>query len=356
MDVCASCGMLPVAVAAGRGPPVKELPVKRALFPAVILVALVSGSILSAQTAATQPASAPASQPGKVLATVGNYAITSAMVDDIIARIGRTDLPPNAREQLVGQLMFLRLEDLFMDAQKIQATDADLEEARKEIAAVAATQNLTADQFLEKKGLSQADFKRRVRERRMFKDALSDEKVSEFQKAHPDYFNGTKVEASHILLRCPMLGDTDEQKKTLAKIEGLAADIKAGKITFEDAAKANSDCPSKAKGGSLGEFSYGDMVPEFAAVAFAAKIGDVTPVVRSKFGYHIIKVTGRKDATEAAEPIRSKQVAQSSLMAELQNKIFAQTLADQPLKIMKEEFPKPVEAQTRPAEATTQPK
>ncbi len=342
----------------GRGPLAKEPPVKCALIPVVILtIGLVTSSVLFAQAAATQPAtSAPASQPCKVLASVGDYTITSAMVDDVLKRLDKNDLPPGAREQLVAQMVFFRLEDLYMDAVKVNVTDAELEDAKKELVAVAAQQKLTPDQFLEKNGFTPADFKRRVRERRMFKDALTAEKVDAFIKANPDYFNGTKVEASHILLMCPLMTSTADQKKALAKLEGIAADIKAGKITFEDAAKASSDCPSKAKGGSLGEFAFSEMVPEFATVAFAAKAGDVTPIVRSKFGFHIIKVTGRKAGTETPDPLKSKQVAQATLAADMQGKVFAQAMTDQPMTFVKDEAPKAPAAETKPAEATTQAK
>jgi peptidyl-prolyl cis-trans isomerase C len=81
---------------------------------------------------------------------------------------------------------------------------------------------------------------------------------------------------------------TEEQAK--AKAEALQKQI-AGGASFEELAKKESDdVGSGARGGDLGEFGRGQMVPEFEKAAFEAKVGDVTPVVRTQFGYHIIKV------------------------------------------------------------------
>ena len=57
---------------------------------------------------------------------------------------------------------------------------------------------------------------------------------------------------------------------------------------FEDLASENSDCPSAASGGDLGEFSQGVMAPAFEQATFASEVGDVTEVVETPFGYHII--------------------------------------------------------------------
>ena len=81
---------------------------------------------------------------------------------------------------------------------------------------------------------------------------------------------------------------TEEEAK--AKAEALRKQIVAGG-NFEEIAKTESDdTGSGANGGDLGAFRFEQMVPEFATAAFAAKKGEVTPVVRTQFGYHVIKV------------------------------------------------------------------
>lgn len=114
------------------------------------------------------------------------------------------------------------------------------------------------------------------------------------------------VQARHILLTVkeptPETKPEDAKKseeEILAKINKIAEEIKTGKKTFEAAAKEYSEDGSKDRGGDLGPFPRGMMVKEFENVAFSLKPGEVSPPVRSQFGYHLIRVdkTG-KDLTE----------------------------------------------------------
>ncbi len=86
------------------------------------------------------------------------------------------------------------------------------------------------------------------------------------------------VKAKHILV--------DEEEKA----NELMAAINAGEMDFAEAAKAESNCPSAAQGGDLGEFGKGQMVPAFEEAAFAAEVGKAIGPVKTDFGYHIILV------------------------------------------------------------------
>lgn len=77
-----------------------------------------------------------------------------------------------------------------------------------------------------------------------------------------------------------------------AKCNELKAQIEAG-ADFADVAKANSSCPSGAKGGDLGQFGPGMMVPEFDKVVFSAPVNTVQGPVKTQFGYHLLEVTSR---------------------------------------------------------------
>lgn len=79
---------------------------------------------------------------------------------------------------------------------------------------------------------------------------------------------------------------------TEAECLKLKADIEAGG-DFAEIARANSSCPSRMRGGDLGTFAQGQMVPEFDTVVFSAEVGKVHGPVKTDFGYHLIEVTKR---------------------------------------------------------------
>ncbi len=93
----------------------------------------------------------------------------------------------------------------------------------------------------------------------------------------------TQVNASHILV------------KTESEALDLLKKIVAKEISFEEAARKFSFCPSKKQGGSLGTFGKGMMVPEFEGVCFndKNKVGDVVGPIKTQFGFHLIKINAR---------------------------------------------------------------
>lgn len=148
---------------------------------------------------------------------------------------------------------------------------------------------------------------------------------AEVQKAYAD---GAKeyeqVKCRHILIAPKGSPAAQAGKKELtddeakAKAEDLRKQIVGG-ASFEELAKKESDdVGSGARGGDLGSFGHGQMVPEFEAAAFSAKVGDVTPVVKTQFGYHIIKVEAH-DSTplEQVRPTIEKNLKQTKLHATL---------------------------------------
>ena len=109
---------------------------------------------------------------------------------------------------------------------------------------------------------------------------------------------------------------TEEQAK--AKAEELRKQIVGGGNFEEIAKKESDDLGSGARGGELGEFGRGQMVPEFEKAAFEAKVGDVTQVVRTQFGYHIIKIE-KHDHTpfEQVKPVLERNERQARVQAKL---------------------------------------
>ena len=114
-------------------------------------------------------------------------------------------------------------------------------------------------------------------------------KVEEFEvkgyyESHKSEFvSENSVNALHILM-------DDESKAS-----GVIDEINDG-LLFSEAAKKYSKCPSKDKGGDLGFFSRGQMVPEFEEASFALELNKISAPVKTQFGYHIIKVVAKKEA------------------------------------------------------------
>ncbi|MDB8794365.1 peptidylprolyl isomerase [Romboutsia sp. 1001216sp1] len=126
---------------------------------------------------------------------------------------------------------------------------------------------------------------------------ISDEEMKKYYEDHKKDYYKDEVKASHILVSTQDKNGkplSDEKKKEAKKkAEDLLKRAKLGE-EFSELAKENSDDPgSAAQGGDLGYFSKGMMVPEFEKAAFNLKQGEISDIVESSFGYHIIKVTDK---------------------------------------------------------------
>ena len=203
----------------------------------------------------------------KILANVGGMPITSADVDAFIMGMGQRGQSynnPQGRavilEQLIGQKLFL------MDATR------NLYEAEP---AFKAELKRTKEMLLTNYAIEKAIANVRVTE--------ADAK--KFYDENPDQFKGeATVNASHILV------ESEETARSILE------QIQSGAITFEDAAKQNSTCPSGQEGGCLGDFGRGQMVPEFDQACFSMEIGELRGPVQTQFGYHLIRLNSKTEA------------------------------------------------------------
>ena len=114
--------------------------------------------------------------------------------------------------------------------------------------------------------------------------------------------------------------NADADAKALESIKAIKAELDAEGVDvpakFAELAKDRSSCPSSSKGGDLGEFTLGMMVPEFDKAAFELPVGKVSEPVKTQFGYHLIMVTEKKPAVEAADgkPGEPEQVRASHIL------------------------------------------
>ncbi|MGB0670841.1 MAG: peptidylprolyl isomerase [Rhodospirillales bacterium] len=98
----------------------------------------------------------------------------------------------------------------------------------------------------------------------------------------------SSIRASHILITPRSAGGEAEAKEAAAK---LKAEIEGG-ADFANIAAEHSDCPSGRKGGDLGSFTRGQMVQPFEEAAFGLEVGELSDIVETQFGFHLIQRTG----------------------------------------------------------------
>lgn len=140
---------------------------------------------------------------------------------------------------------------------------------------------------------------------------LTDDGIKEYyDKNREEFITTPKIRARHIILLLKNDATEEERQDTLKGITRIREEIIAG-LDFGEAAIKYSQGPSGPDGGLLGEVSRGDMVKSFESAAFALETGEVSQPVRSKFGYHLIKVESKTAATlisvkEARRDIENK--------------------------------------------------
>lgn len=147
----------------------------------------------------------------------------------------------------------------------------------------------------------------------MMKEVVEKIKVTEedkklYYKAHQDEFMTPEmVKARHILILAGKAASEEDKKKAKEKAEDILKKAKAGEDFTKLASEFSEDPGSKPKGGDLGFFQRGRMVPEFDKAAFALKPGEISGIVETMFGFHIIKVDEKKEAViEPYEQVKDK--------------------------------------------------
>jgi len=199
-----------------------------------------------------------------VLAIVNGKEIKSTAVDKFIKNLGNqsTQNTPEGRKRILNEL--IQQELLYADA-----IDNHYDED---------------EEFLTRLDETEAEMLKQYAVYKLFKDiTVTDKDVENYYKENrTNFFRDTSYRASHILLK-------DEQTANKVKEE-----IDNG-LLFEQAALKYSLCPSKQKGGDLGFFQKGKMVKEFEDKVFEMEINQISEPVQTKYGYHIIKLTDKKE-------------------------------------------------------------
>ena len=205
----------------------------------------------------------------KILAKVGALTVTENEVNEFLAELGQRGQGynnPEGRKAILEQIVSSKL--LLLDARH------NLYETEPEFKAeLAKVRESLLINYAGNKVLSAVK--------------VSDEDVKKYYDDNLDRFKqGETVNADHILV--------DSEEKALE----ILSKIESGEMTFGDAAKQYSSCPSGQRGGNLGDFGRGQMVPEFDKAVFELEVGEITKApVQTQFGYHLIKLNSKSDST-----------------------------------------------------------
>ena len=205
----------------------------------------------------------------------------------------------NIKPQILEGLIVRKLIARECEREKIVVTP---EETADEIKSFEATlpKKISMDDFLKQNGITRETFERDVSEQVKIEKLLkitpptAGEIKSYYDENKKNYEIPETVSARHILVAVDAADDAAKKEAKKKKAEGLRKQLNKG-ADFAKLAEENSDCPSKAKGGSLGEFPRGNMVPAFEQAAFSMKSNEISGVVETDFGYHIIQNTGHNE-------------------------------------------------------------
>jgi len=271
----------PSALAADAATPPSGNPTATQPAPGTAPPASTPGGAAAPATPAP-PANPPA--PGVVAVVNGQNITRDQLVDFLLKRYGSSAL-----DQLVDQQVL----EQAAAKQGVTVTPQDLDLEYQAYRLSAPTPQIFDDY---EKRVGKATIMENLRPRVIY------EKIGEkLVTINPSDLD--EVRASHILIKPEPATDEAGRAKAdaaaKAKAEEVLAEVKKPGADFAALAKKYSQDPgSAARGGDLDFFGKGQMVPPFEAAAFAAKVGDIVGPIKSDFGYHIIKVTDRRDASK----------------------------------------------------------
>ena len=276
-----------------------------------------------AQSAPAKQESTARKSPDDIVVKVNGAAITRGEVDRAMKvllsqrQMTVDQLPPEVRTQAedatVEQLISAEL--LYQAGKKVESKDLDKQVEEK--IAQSRAKFAKPEEFaaaLKSADLNEAELKiltlkdlvinNYIEKEIADKVTITDADTKKFYDDNQDKFKQSEsVRASHILCGVDSKASPEEKQKAKEKAEALLKRVKAGE-DFAAIAKSDSTCPSSKQGGDLGFFGRGQMVKPFEDAAFALKPGEISGVVETQFGYHIIKLTDKK----AAETLKYEDV------------------------------------------------
>lgn len=264
--------------------------------------------------------------PAEVLISVNGKKLTRGDVDSMLDKMIAAQTANMPAEQAAQMKNYMKLQGVrqvvqqFMVETSLSAAakalgykldDAEFEarkaEIMKEFAGMPDAPK-SFDELLEKSPLGKEKTLEQIKTSMVIEKMI---KAQVFDKDKKDYtpeakalIENMKAENAKCLTEEAAKAKAEELKKQL---DAAAADKKSA--LFADLAKANSACPSGARGGDLGEFGHGQMVQEFDEAAFALKVGEISAPVKTKYGYHLIMTTKKTPAAgDTKETVQASHI------------------------------------------------
>ena len=209
-------------------------------------------------------------------------------------------------DELIGRQLLLQEGSKHIPADIDKKVQEQIAQVKSQVGGEEQLQKTLADT-----GITFDEYTKRVRDNVIIREAvqsvvdkevkIAPEDVKAFYDKNPDQFKQPEtVRASHILIRVAPDASDVVKKEKRTQIDSVRTLVKNGE-KFTDVAKKFSEDPGSAtNGGDLGFFGRGQMVPEFDAAAFSLKTNEISEVITTQFGYHVLLVTDRKPAQTIA--------------------------------------------------------
>jgi peptidyl-prolyl cis-trans isomerase C len=247
----------------------------------------------------------------EIAASVNGKVITQAELEREILNLSHkysiqmkdSTIPDDIESKALDNLITRHL--LYEASQKAQIKIEDSEVNENLQQAISRFPNKEAfDSVLKRENVTEDELKSEIRyglaiqtyveDKYVSKTSVSDEEIKTYYDSNPALFKHPEmVKASHILIRVDPQAEESKKIEARKKIEDIAKKLTAGE-DFAELAKTYSECPSSSNGGDLGSFRRGQMVQAFEDTAFSLNPGEISPVVETHFGFHIIKVSEKQ--------------------------------------------------------------
>lgn len=271
--------------------------------------------------------SAEKEQPNDIVATVNGKKITQEM---LVNRFNTfTDTTPETiatmRQEVLDQLITDILLDEFIDKQGLIVRPEEIEREVDRIRNTINSNQKNAIQSLEQILISIGshidEFKKSIKYsialEKYFHNKLDDKTLKKYFDENKSVFNGETVKVSHILIDTRNMQTAEEISHALEQIKTIKRELDRG-APFDEVAKKYSNCPSAQNGGDLGFIQRkGIFAKSFLDAAFSLKPGQVSEPIQTEYGYHLIKVTDKKEGGNIQFDAIREKVRLEALDAEI---------------------------------------